>query len=560
MQFLHEHLLIFFQITLVCLILSISGFLLKKIILNKEDKKNVEENGLFGFVLIGFIALFINFFLPLNSPLNDIFIITIIFLGFKYKFFDQKKISLFKKIIITSLISYVFIIYSNVNRPDAFLYHLPYSKILNDDKIIFGLTNLHSRFGHISIYQYISSIFVSKIFSYNGVLIPISLVPSFFFIYCYKRFKSDFKNKDLRINSFITFIILIISFYSFSRYSGWGNDAQAHIYYFLSIIYFLDHNSNRNDLDIFNKLMITSLFTFLIKPFYIISFLMPFVFFLIKRDKIIIVKSKIFIFLILFSLMWFTKNFLTSSCFIYPIKHTCIEKTSWYNESGTLKAAIEGEGWAKDWGNRNRELNSTSFDEYVDNFKWVNTWLDNHFNVVIDKITPVIIFLIFNLVIFYFTNCLKKNSKKEKDYLIVSLYVINLIGLLAWFSEFPIFRYGSSYIYSFFILSLYFLILRNIDLNNLVRLKFFFLFIIYFGFFGITLKNIVRIYKTENTSIYPVIFDKNFDGKVIEFYNVDGVFVHYRNEKGLCGFSKSPCRFINTNIKKDVLFGYTIFK
>ena len=183
MQLLHEHLLIFFQITLVCLILSICGFLLKKILLNKDDKKSFEENGLLGFVLIGFVALFINFFSPLKSPLNDIFILIIIFFGFNFKFFDQKKIKLLKKIILTSLISYIFIIYSNVNRPDALLYHLPYSKILNDDKIILGLTNLHSRFGHISIYQYISSIFISKIFSSEGVLIPISLVPSFFFLY-----------------------------------------------------------------------------------------------------------------------------------------------------------------------------------------------------------------------------------------------------------------------------------------------------------------------------------------------------------------------------------------
>ena len=103
----------------MCLILSISGFLLKKILLNKDDKKNFEENGLLGFVLIGFVALFINFFSPLKSPLNDFFLLIIIFFGFKLKFFDQKKISLFKKIILTSLISYIFIIYSNVNRPHA---------------------------------------------------------------------------------------------------------------------------------------------------------------------------------------------------------------------------------------------------------------------------------------------------------------------------------------------------------------------------------------------------------------------------------------------------------
>ena len=79
-------------------------------------------------------------------------------------------------------------------------------------------------------------------------------------------------------------------------------------------------------------------------------------------------------------------------------------------------------------------------------------------------------------------------------------------------------------------------------------------------FFGIIIKNLIRIYKTEQISVYPLVYDKNFDGKVIKFYNSDGVFIHYRNEKGLCGYSRSPCRFIDTDIKKDIVLGYTIFK
>ena len=132
--------------------------------------------------------------------------------------------------------------------------------------IILGLTNLHSRFGHISIFQYISSLFVNSFFTTKGVLIPISLVPSFFFIYCFKKFKKNFQDEQARLFSYIIFVILIISLYSFNRYSGWGNDAQVHIYYFLGIIYFLNQKLV-NSVDNFNKLMTTSLFCFLIKPF-----------------------------------------------------------------------------------------------------------------------------------------------------------------------------------------------------------------------------------------------------------------------------------------------------
>ena len=46
--------------------------------------------------------------------------------------------------------------YSNEYRPDAGFYHIPYIQILNENKIILGLANIHSRFGHVSIIQYLS--------------------------------------------------------------------------------------------------------------------------------------------------------------------------------------------------------------------------------------------------------------------------------------------------------------------------------------------------------------------------------------------------------------------
>ena len=70
-----DHLLIFSQTLLICLFLSLNGFLFKKIIFNLDDNKDFEENGLFGFISIGFIALFINFFHPLNILVNNFFFI-----------------------------------------------------------------------------------------------------------------------------------------------------------------------------------------------------------------------------------------------------------------------------------------------------------------------------------------------------------------------------------------------------------------------------------------------------------------------------------------------------
>lgn len=557
MVFIFQHLLIFFQISLACLVLSISGFLLKKIFLDKVDLINFEENALFGFILIGFLSLFINFFSPLSIFVNNVCFVLIFFLGLKFNFLHQEKIKLIKKIFFTSLISFIFLIYSNVNTPDALLYHLPYSKIINEDKIIIGLTNLDSRFGHISIFQYISSFFVNSFFSTNGLLIPISLVPSLFFLNIFKKFKIDFKDNNTRSNSYLIFLILIISIYSFSRYSGWGNDAQVHIFYFLSIIYFLELTLDRNNLYLFYKLSIISIFTFFIKPFYFISLMMPLIFFLMNEQKIKMIKSKIFIFSSLFLILWLLKNFLISSCFLYPINITCNESTSWYSKE-TLIVSVQGEAWSKDWSNQ--KDSSLNLNEFISNFKWVKAWSENHLKVIIEKTLPVIIFIILNILILFFTKSLNKNIYEKRNIFIILLFLINLLSCVIWFIKFPIFRYGLSYIYSFMILSFYFIYIKNINWNKLASLNVIFITFIYIAFFGMVTKNINRIFKTENSSIYPIIYDKNLNGEVTKVYNRNGIFIHYKNPKGLCGYSSSPCALINRDIGKEKKFGYSMFK
>ena len=139
---------------------------------------------------------------------------------------------------------------------------MPYSNIINENKIILGLSNIHHRFAHISIFQYISSFFVNDFFKTNGLIIPVSLLTSSFLIYTFNKFNSDFKKKDKRRNFIFIFFILIISFYSFNRYSGWGNDAQLHIFYFLFFIYLLDFIINKHPLIEFKKLSIISVFLF----------------------------------------------------------------------------------------------------------------------------------------------------------------------------------------------------------------------------------------------------------------------------------------------------------
>ena len=145
------------------------GYFLNKFLF-KNKNISLFEFGIYGFLPIGIIALLLNFFYPLSQNLNNLFLIPIFF--FMLELFKEGKIYSFLKInFLISILVIIFIAFDTVYRPDAGWYHLPFTKILNDFKIIFGTASLHPMFGVNSILQYISAAFNNSILSDKGVLI-----------------------------------------------------------------------------------------------------------------------------------------------------------------------------------------------------------------------------------------------------------------------------------------------------------------------------------------------------------------------------------------------------
>ena len=154
-------------------------------------------------------------------------------------------------------------------------YHLPYISILQENKIILGLTNLHYRFGHTSIFQYISAIYNNYFIIDEFINFPLASLVSFYILFLLKKFTESLKKK-LEEETASIFLIIIFSLYSFNRYSNYGNDAPANIFFFILILITLKiENIRKISFENFFNILIISIFLLTIKPSMVIVFALP---------------------------------------------------------------------------------------------------------------------------------------------------------------------------------------------------------------------------------------------------------------------------------------------
>ena len=367
---------IFFSSLLGCMILISNAFIFNYLVFKRKiNEFNIYKDSLFGFILIGYLGLLINFFLPINKLISSIFFIFSLFI-FLYCFLKiKKKSKLLLVLTYLTVTTFIIITYANINRPDAGLYHLPFIKVLNENKLIIGLSNLHYRFGHTSVFQYISALHVNSFLNEEFLNIPLAILPGLYFLYLSKNFFNEIKRNN-GINIIILFLITIFSLYSFNRFSGLGNDGPTNIFFFILVIEFIKiQNINNIDHDEFLKITIISLFLLMLKPLMIFSLTLPSILFLINKNKFKLIKNKKNILCLIFIFLWLLKNLFLSGCLIFPIKQTCFNNLTHTNIKLVDIASTEAEAWAKGYPDSKIKY---GFDQYNSNFNWVETWSSNH--------------------------------------------------------------------------------------------------------------------------------------------------------------------------------------
>jgi len=542
--------LVFFSILSVIIITPL-GYIFTKH--NNNNIINLSSDLIYGIILISFITLLLNFFFPLNIIVNSLILLLPLFFFLKnlkiyYSF------NFFRFIIINSIIVFLLVAKSNIYRPDAILYHLPYTGILNEEKIIFGLSNLHFRFAHISIIQYFSAFFNNFIFGNKGIVLSIAIIASAIIVNFLTHLTYYLKIKKFDFHFFYLFFILIFIAYKMNRYGEYGNDAPTHFLFFFLISEIIQSFNNKKIYFNSNN-FILAVFIVLNKITMAFAIFLPFIF--LKKNQLL----KIFMipksyFAIIFLSLWVLKNIIVSGCAIYPISKLCFQNLEWTNINQTKSVSQENEAWTKAWPDF-KNINNISQTEYSKKFNWVSTWSKTHLKKINEILLPYFILLI---IIYLFIHYILKEKKiiknniHNKKYLL--LIMLMIIFSIIWFLKVPVYRYGYSYFVSFFSLGFAYLCTLNIHLKK-NSYKFFMSVLILFTIVFIS-KNLLRIVKPDNlnyTGFFPkIIYTNKSDINKIELDN----FAYFESVK-MCGYSNAPCtHYLKQKLKSKKYYNYKV--
>ncbi len=482
---------------------------------------------------------------------NSIILILPFFIILKnYKLYFS--LNFLKFAIFNTIIIFLLVAKSNIYRPDAILYHLSYTSILNNEKIIFGLSNLHFRFAHISIIQYFSAFFNNIIFETKGIVIGIALVGSAVIINFLSHLLNYLKTKNYNFHFFFLLSLFIYIGYKMNRYGEYGNDAPTHFLFFFLVSEILLHINRENE-NFVGKNLILASYIVLNKITMAFALFLPIIFISKKNFKKKLKNKKNYLFLILL-LPWFLKNIIVSGCLIYPVEKLCFKNLEWTNIDQVKIVSEENEAWTKSWPNF-KNPNQISQKEYSANFNWIETWAKNHFKKIINILAPYLIFLlIIFLIISKYKNKIISNNKiviKKYKLLIFLMMIFSLI----WFLKVPVYRYGYSYFISFFALIFAFVCTYKKTIN--VKLNYFFKILIIFISFVFLSKNTFKIIDTKekNKNIFPkLIFIDKSDYQEIKL----NTFSYYESNK-MCGYTRKPCsHYKDLNLKHKKIYNYSI--
>ena len=432
----------FFAAFIIYIVLVGFSYPLKKLIFIKKYKniyiKNIDV--VYGIFFLTFISILFNFLLPLQK----IFPLIIIFglISFSYLIL-QKKLKI--NIIIFSLILlfFIFINFENGHNVDSPVYHTQTIRWSYSNKIVFGLSNLDWLYSLNSSWHIFLSLLKFKFKDVDTIYL-ISFIP--LSIIYYQIYLSIFKKRNLSeisiflSGSYILFFSIIHPFKNGVIFNHLGNpevDTVAMMFYIVSFYSFLKFYEQENNYNYFFILITSSLLCVLTKITYIGILILPI--YLIINNLGLIKKELLNFFLISFlGFLWMCRNYILSSCLIYPVKFTCL-KSNWYFGDERIDLLVNAtKGFSRDTRARDRYLD---FDHTIYSFDWFKPWFNDYFlNTSLLKISTFIIVLSFLVICIQVF--LKKYNKLYFNKKFILLIILSFFINIYFWMQAPEIRFG----------------------------------------------------------------------------------------------------------------------
>jgi hypothetical protein len=265
---------------------------------------------------------------------------------------------------------------------DAALYHFPHQTWIREEKIIFGLSNIHDRFGLISLYNYLGA---NLWFNNTFGALPYLQGTYYLLFFSFLFFIMNLKIKSSLWIVLSTILTLPIWFRYIEPSYGLVDAPYGFLFYIVTILGLILLIETKNNQPLINLFLISTCFAFTLKPSGIL--VLPYTFLilviLLRRNFFLFDKIFLKIFLFCFFIIsgWILKNIINTGCIVYPVQFLCFDLV-WSDLNQVFKI--------------NQSIKDFSYQYYkYINFIYLKNFLLSSWHVLLLLILSIIIIFLF---------------------------------------------------------------------------------------------------------------------------------------------------------------------
>lgn len=519
----------FILILIIYIIFLAYSLPVKKYLLSAQENRIYSTDLGYGFIFLIIISFLSNMLIPLKFLL-----LPVLFVGF---FLILKNFPIYKKHfqkeLFLIIISIAFFIQINPLAGDTPFYHLQLIKWYSNYNMVFGISNLENRFGIISGWHHLVSIFNHEFYNFNFLYfinsIPLIVLIKLTYEESLTRINTVHQIFILSVTSFLLIYSIIHPSYNGTIFNSVGSadaDSPGMYFYILSFYFFLKCLDSKKENDLAANIIFATL-AYVSKLSYLpIVFLSIYLVFYLKIN--LFKHIKFITFLIILNILWIFKFLVSTGCFIFPIDFTCFN-FDWSMAQETVKGfASETSAFAR--SKNNLQENYTNYDYYLNSYEWFLPWFKNFFiKIAFIKISIIIIFLSFLIFIFNF-NKFQIRQRKLQIFFIVFFF---MISFFYWLIA-PDIRFGYALFICFTLLTVS--IILNLFKSKINELNISKSIVISTFLVIICIKNFK--YQFDD-NLY--VLNRTFDYSNLYFYRNIGDFQIYKTSYGDCAFFEKIC-------------------